>query len=238
MCNFGCLCLSGSATEVMYFQIKAVYKLFFSEKCVENSLSGTGVARVTLRESFNLQTRVNYTDDHLIFNSFPPVILPNETLLALFILFPGSCEGGKGVTCESYHPEKGILNGNETCDTAEYSCFVLWKDNVNERNETFYIVLKKGCFQVSVNEAFRDCKDDCIQNPNYDAFRSHNVSGFCCCNIHMCNRNFTPVYYTESTTTTATTDMSTGEQIHMYQYYRVDNLNWPTERPVKADVLL
>nr|XP_058972784.1 bone morphogenetic protein receptor type-2-like [Pocillopora verrucosa]XP_058972785.1 bone morphogenetic protein receptor type-2-like [Pocillopora verrucosa] len=131
-------------------------------------------------------------------------------ITSLMCVNQGSCEGGKGVTCESYHPEKGILNGNETCDTAEYSCFVLWKDNVNERNETFYIVLKKGCFQVSVNEAFRDCKDDCIQNPNYDAFRSHNVSGFCCCNIHMCNRNFTPVYYTESTTTTATTDMSTA----------------------------
>lgn len=66
--------------------------------------------------------------------------------MVFFILFLGFCEGGKGVICELYYLEKGILNGNEICDIVEYFCFVLWKDNVNERNEIFYIVLKKGCF--------------------------------------------------------------------------------------------
>ena len=113
-----------------------------------------------------------------------------------FVLLSGSCERGKALVCDSYHIDKDILNGTETCRNIDDSCFVLWGEETNERNETLHRVIKKGCFQLD------RCKDiqnasDCIQNANNDAFKSENVSGFCCCNTDMCNVNFTAVDYEE-----------------------------------------
>lgn len=112
--------------------------------------------------------------------------------------------------CDSYHTEEGIFNGTETCDD---SCFVLWREETNERNETFQIVIKKGCFIISTQEPFKSCHNDCIQNPEYDAFKSENVSGFCCCTMDMCNKNFTPVYYTEYESTVAPSTTTGGKLI-------------------------
>lgn len=126
------------------------------------------------------------------------------TDLAYFILFFSvSCQGGAGLLCDSYHTDEGILNGTETCKNVDDSCFVLWREETNERNVTFQTVIKKGCFKVSAEKPSKRCQDDCIQNPNYDAFKSENVSGFCCCKTDMCNKNFTPVYYTEYESTIA-----------------------------------
>ena len=86
---------------------------------------------------------------------------------------------------------------------------------MNERNETVQIVLKKGCFYVSASDPSRHCQDECIQNPNYDAFRSENVSGFCCCKVDMCNKNFTPVYYVENESTVAPSSTAGGKLMYM-----------------------
>ena len=117
--------------------------------------------------------------------------------------------------CDSYHTDRGILNGTEKCKNSDDACIVLWKDEVNERYETVQIVLKKGCFKVSVEDPSRRCQDDCIQNPNYDAFKSKNVSGFCCCNMDMCNKNFTPVNYTEYESTVAPASTAGGKLIEL-----------------------
>ena len=115
--------------------------------------------------------------------------------------------------CDSYHTDIGILNGTEKCEKSDGSCFVLWRNEVNERNETVPIVLKKGCFKVSAHDPSRSCRDDCIQNPNYDVFKSENVSGFCCCIVDMCNKNFTPVYYVEHESTIAPASTAGGKLI-------------------------
>ena len=116
--------------------------------------------------------------------------------------------------CDSYHTNKGILNGTEKCKkNDDYTCFVLWRDEVNERNETSQVVLKKGCFKVSDDDPSSRCQDDCIQNPNYDAYKSENVSGFCCCMVDMCNKNFTPVYYVELESTVAPASSAGGKFI-------------------------
>ena len=109
------------------------------------------------------------------------------------------------MVCDSYHHNKGILrSGNETCQSAGERCFVLWRDETNKRNETLHIVIKKGCFGVSPANSLDHCQDDCIQNHKL-AFRTENVSGICCCNIDMCNVNFTSVPYVKNETTTAPT---------------------------------
>ena len=115
--------------------------------------------------------------------------------------------------CDSYHTHTGILNGTEKCKTKGDRCFVLWREEVNERNETFSIVLKKGCFKVSAHNSFRRCQDDCIQNPDYDAFKSKIVSGFCCCKVDMCNKNFTPLYSVELESTVAPASIAGGKLI-------------------------
>lgn len=107
--------------------------------------------------------------------------------------------------CDSYHIDKGIFNGTETCKNVGDSCFVLWGEEQNERNETLHRVIRKGCFQISLHKPSDHCQDDCIQNPDYDAFKSENVSGFCCCNKDMCNINFTAVDYEEYESTIAPT---------------------------------
>ena len=119
----------------------------------------------------------------------------------------------KKLVCDSYHKDKGILNGTEKCNNTDDSCFALWGDEVNERNETVQIVIKKGCFKISAPHHSRGCQDDCIQNPNYDAFKSVNVSGFCCCKVDMCNKNFTPVYYVEHESTVAPASDAGGKLI-------------------------
>lgn len=124
---------------------------------------------------------------------------------------PGSCQEDSNLLCDSYHTDRGILNGTEKCKNSDETCFVLWRDEVNERNETVQIVLKKGCFKVSEHNPSKRCQDDCIQNPNYDAFRRKNVSGFCCCNVDMCNKNFTPVYYVEYESTVAPSSTAGGK---------------------------
>ncbi|XP_078356124.1 bone morphogenetic protein receptor type-2-like, partial [Oculina patagonica] len=124
-------------------------------------------------------------------------------ITTLICVKQGSCQGGKELLCDSYHTDVGIFNGTETCKSSDESCFVLWREETNERNETFQTVIKKGCFIVTEEKPSKPCLEDCIQNPYFDAFRSVNVSGFCCCNVDMCNRNFTPVYYTEYESTVA-----------------------------------
>ena len=129
-------------------------------------------------------------------------------------LLAGSCQEENDLVCDSYHTDEGILNGTEKCKkNDDYSCFVLWRDKVNERNETSHVVLKKGCFKVSEYDPSRRCQDDCIQNRNYDAFKSENVSGFCCCVVDMCNKNFTPVYYVEHDSTVAPASTAGGKLI-------------------------
>lgn len=128
-------------------------------------------------------------------------------------LLPGSGQEEINLLCDAYHTEKGILNGTEKCTKTSETCFVLWREEVNERNETVQIVIKKGCFTISAHSPLRRCQDDCIQNPNYDAFKSANVSGFCCCKVNMCNKNFTPVYYLWDESTVAPSSSATGKLI-------------------------
>ena len=110
-----------------------------------------------------------------------------------------------GLVCDSYHIDMGIHNGTETCKNSDDHCFVLWGEEERDNNETFHRVIKKGCFRIALHSKFQHCHEDCIQNPDYDAFKSENVSGFCCCTKDLCNINFTAVDYVENESTVTPT---------------------------------
>ena len=133
-------------------------------------------------------------------------MLPTWFTVLLNFFFSGSCKGGVGLVCDSYHIDRGIRNGTETCQNVDDHCFVLWGKEETGNNETVHRVIKKGCFKIALHSNFQHCCEDCIQNPDYDAFKSQNVSGFCCCTKDLCNVNFTAVEYTEyESTVTPTT---------------------------------
>ena len=124
----------------------------------------------------------------------------NQTIVT--ICFSSSCLPDifvkvKGLECHTYDLKKGIYNGTKTCPAeSDHVCFVLWGEKT-EKNETQHIVIRKDCFGISLENHHKYCLKDCIQNPEYDAFRNRNVSGFCCCSHDLCNRNFTAVHYEE-----------------------------------------
>lgn len=135
-------------------------------------------------------------------------------LVALFMCFNQDVfEKVRGLECHTYDLRKGIYNGTKTCPTeSDHVCFVLWGEKT-EKNETRHIVISKDCFSISLENHHKYCLKDCIQNPEYDAFRNRNVSGFCCCSHDLCNRNFTAVDYEEyESTVVGATSQGIDEQ--------------------------
>ena len=127
-------------------------------------------------------------------------------LLKDYFLFSIDCWNEvSGLKCNSYHPTEGIYNGSEKCThDDDHVCFVLWrKENID--NKTSLVVIRRGCFHVGLDNHLEYCLQDCIQNPDYDAFKSENVSGFCCCSGDLCNTNFTAVDYEDYESTIAVT---------------------------------
>ncbi|XP_068715631.1 bone morphogenetic protein receptor type-2-like [Montipora foliosa] len=127
-------------------------------------------------------------------------------ILALFICFSQDCWNKvSGLKCNSYHPTEGIYNGSEKCThNDDHVCFVLWRKE-NIANKTSLVVIRRGCFHIGLDNHLEFCRQDCIQNPDYDAFKSENVSGFCCCSGDLCNTNFTAVDYEDYESTIAVT---------------------------------
>ena len=106
--------------------------------------------------------------------------------------------------CAVFPLEKDGANssGVKTCDAAQnIYCFALWDTKIKD-NKTVAVVHKKDCFIISHVESTKQavCSKECVQKPHYDAFKSGNVSGFCCCTEDMCNTNFTMVEYDEEPT--------------------------------------
>lgn len=115
------------------------------------------------------------------------------------------------MACDYYNYAVGIKNDTETCKSDDAYCYVVWGEEQNERNETLHTVVMKGCFKISPDEGIQYCNQDhCIQNHKYNSFKSVNVSGFCCCDVNMCNTNFTTVLVDyvkyESTVASTTTN--------------------------------
>lgn len=135
-------------------------------------------------------------------------------LVALFMCFSQDIfEKVRGLECHTYDLKKGIYNGTKTCPAeSDHVCFVLWGEKT-EKNKTQHIVIRKDCFGISLENHHKYCLKDCIQNPEYDAFRNRNVSGFCCCSHDLCNRNFTAVHYEEyESTVVGATSQGIDEQ--------------------------